>query len=355
MAFTKVLYYPWIDIHDEAWLKNAMLYWEEVRTIVPHSIDKPYEKRTAQEFYSEGLLKPLIVESRMVELSSIRSDVLNHLESREGQMSLRETVSPNPDIDRLIEIHLDKFSMEVRQKLVEMGFPIRRGEWFLLPPSFAGYYMTLLAVHLSENIGIGLIADNAIYGKLSDSAKLGAIGSSPFRSRFLVRKVNKQRLAECMLADLIVDVLQISPDTPVKKVIMFRKKHADEIGIFRAKVAELTRMTSSDQPIAAIRQSICDIYTNEVIPALNNLKKALNDKKITWSAGNIIRIAFFTLPSSSILLSLGISIPYAVLAGAGISLAISAIEYNREKATVLRQNPYSYLLTVEKTFGKIKR
>ena len=29
------LYYPFIDIQNEKWLKTALLYWDEIRTIVP--------------------------------------------------------------------------------------------------------------------------------------------------------------------------------------------------------------------------------------------------------------------------------------------------------------------------------
>lgn len=39
MAFTRALYYPTIDITNEQWLKTAILYWDEISTIVPSSID----------------------------------------------------------------------------------------------------------------------------------------------------------------------------------------------------------------------------------------------------------------------------------------------------------------------------
>jgi hypothetical protein len=35
MAFTKALYYPRIEVPNEGWLKTAILYWDEVKTIVP--------------------------------------------------------------------------------------------------------------------------------------------------------------------------------------------------------------------------------------------------------------------------------------------------------------------------------
>lgn len=31
-----ILYYPTIDIQDGAWLRNAILYWDEVSSIVPY-------------------------------------------------------------------------------------------------------------------------------------------------------------------------------------------------------------------------------------------------------------------------------------------------------------------------------
>ncbi len=52
MAFTRALYYPTIDITNETWLKTAILYWDEINTIVPSSISHPY-KQPATQFLSE--------------------------------------------------------------------------------------------------------------------------------------------------------------------------------------------------------------------------------------------------------------------------------------------------------------
>jgi hypothetical protein len=35
MAFTRALFYPTIDIQNEDWLKTAILFWDEISTIVP--------------------------------------------------------------------------------------------------------------------------------------------------------------------------------------------------------------------------------------------------------------------------------------------------------------------------------
>ena len=36
-----ILYYPTIDIQDGAWLRNAILYWDEVSSIVPYYFRDP--------------------------------------------------------------------------------------------------------------------------------------------------------------------------------------------------------------------------------------------------------------------------------------------------------------------------
>jgi hypothetical protein len=58
MAFSKALYYPTIDIEKENWLKSAILYWDEIQTIVPTSIKNPYQNELTQILYEKGVLRP---------------------------------------------------------------------------------------------------------------------------------------------------------------------------------------------------------------------------------------------------------------------------------------------------------
>ena len=109
MAFTRALYYPWIEIKNEGWLKNALLYWEQVQTIVPASIEQPYNTKTAREFFDEGLLTPYYVESSMREINELTDDVLKYLESPEGVEVLM-----SKEISEFHFIHPDKLPNEIR-------------------------------------------------------------------------------------------------------------------------------------------------------------------------------------------------------------------------------------------------
>jgi hypothetical protein len=80
----EALFYQWIDVRDETWLKTALLYWDSVRTIIPESIDAPYSTDTGRALQKAELLVPLRVHSGMDEIEELAEDVLTYLESAEG-------------------------------------------------------------------------------------------------------------------------------------------------------------------------------------------------------------------------------------------------------------------------------
>ena len=84
MPSSQALYYPWIDIRDEAWLKTSLLYWDTVRTIVPESIEAPYSSETGCALQEAGFLVPLRVHSSMEEIEELTGDALTYLTSSEG-------------------------------------------------------------------------------------------------------------------------------------------------------------------------------------------------------------------------------------------------------------------------------
>jgi hypothetical protein len=70
-----------------------------------------------------------------------------------------------------------------------------------------------------------------------------------------------------------------------------------------------------------------------------------------WVTKDLLKVSFFSTTSTSVPLALlGLNVPQALILGTGISLSVSAILYNRERAKILRENPYSYLLSAERTF-----
>ena len=109
MGFTKALYYPTIDILNEEWLKTAVLFWDEICTIVPESISNPYRENTTQYLYDEGLLTPISInpDSRIVE--EISADAVNYLNTNEGFQCLTRN-------NQHSVIHRDKLPRDIRDR-----------------------------------------------------------------------------------------------------------------------------------------------------------------------------------------------------------------------------------------------
>lgn len=368
MSFTTALYYPWIDIKDEGWLKSAILYWESIRTIVPESIKKPYSTRTAKELQDAGILVPLRVRSTMEEIDSLADDVEKYLTTPEAaeffladklDSQTRIHMEKMPDtFGRLAHIHPEKLSYEVRSIIENSPLSGKyEGEWYNVDAKFADYYMTLLATRLSDRIGAGLLADTSTSNKLAMSARLDATLSGTIAERrrheydlYRERKSLPSTFAQGMLADLILEKIKVDPSTPISKLIKFRSDNTAALGRFRAKLGSLTQAISSDLPIENLRQRVSDIYRNEVLPDTQLLKEGLNDLKIKWSTENYLKVAFLSTGPTSFMAAVGLAVPQALLVGAGISITASVILYNLDKKKSLRDNPFAYVLAAEKAF-----
>src|SRR4028119_2499701 len=184
MAFTRGLFYPWIDIKNDAWLKTAVLYWDNIQTIVPCDIQNPYQHVTTQELYNAGVIEPFLVAPDMRDVSELSEDVLKYFETSEGMAVLSgqggasvRYLHPGKlphEVHELVEIHSSKLPDYILNRFESMFRPRRRGDWLTVDERFAAFYMTLLATRLSERHGLGLLTDTRSVDQLAISAKLDA-------------------------------------------------------------------------------------------------------------------------------------------------------------------------------------
>jgi hypothetical protein len=349
-AFSEALYYPWIDIKDETWLKTAFLYWDSVQTIVPTSIHSPYSSRTARAFQDAGFLVPLRVHSDMEQVKNLTDDVATYLGTSEGAELLAPTVAdylfPFDRYKRrarkmsgeLTEtfVHHHKLSRESRKMVTAaMG----DGDWVSTNEKFAAFYMTLLAQRLAESAELALLTPMSAAEKLAIKTRLGTAPPA-------------QRMSQGLLAQLSIERVGVDADTTVDQLLKFRETHGDQLAMFRTKVAGLTSAVGEDLPAEALRQRLSDIYKNEVVPAVSGLKGALAGQRIKAVGEGLLKTAFFSAGSSALLTAVGgVGIGPALIVGAGVSLTVSVINYRTQRAESLRANPYSYLLSLKRELG----
>lgn len=356
MAFTKALFYPTIDIRNENWLKNAVLFWDEINTIVPTSIIDPYKQQTTQYLADEGILKAMIVNPDEQFIEELTADTLNYLNTNEGFQLLTQgqekssVIHPDKlprDVSRLFDIHPEKLPYEIQNQLRRS---MTRDGFFRVDSNFAFFYMTLLANKICERKSIALLTDNSLSSNFADLVRLDnqiAIKGREYGFDYSGRNERYIHLAQGLLTNLVIQGIKVTDASSLEDVVKFKKRHRDELGIFRTNIAKLTKDVGKNISFEALKQQVEDIYNEEFLPSYNNLKRSLDGGGIKWVADNFLKVSFFSAPPTSIPLALlGLTIPHALLAGAGVSIVSSLISYNVEKKEKLRSNPYSYLLAV---------
>lgn len=368
MPFSQAIYYPFIDISDEGWLKTSLLYWDSVRTIVPESIKSPYRSRTGRALQDTGFLSPLRVHSEMDEIEELVPEVLAHLSSPDGIALLAggaDGVTHDIHIQklpgrmgRLWDIHPEKLPYEIRGILERIGSPSRRGnQWLEVDEGFAMFYMTLLANQLAERVDAAVVTPSPAAERVAIAARLDAqLPLIPWHPHgppwwreyeaFGRRRRMPRRLAPGMLAQLTLQGVAISPNTSVDDLLKFREAHKDELARFRTEISNLAGAVNEDLPVEALRQRVSDIYSNQVDPAIAELKRALDGRRIRWVAEGLLKLA--SVSAGPALLAAGASVPIALLAGAGLSLVVLGTMYNVDKRDTLRKDPFAYLLSAQK-------
>lgn len=363
MSFSSALYYPSIDINDERWLKSAVLFWDEINTIVPDTMENPYNNDSTVLLNYEGILNPINVSSfsKYVELAS--KDALKYLNSSEGIHMLTDTRNrtDNPMMDRVL-IHAQKMNPDLRYVL-RSDFKIKKSEsgFYEIRKSFADYYMTLLANRVSEDKALALVSNNYINNQLVNSVRCDDYTDiNPYNkfkySRYMdeescMRPINSSTVNQGLLTNYVIDNLNISDLTPLKDIVDFRRCHKDELAYFRTTLSKLVEPITDVPSYEALQQRIKTIYNDEFLPAYNALKGSLRSSKIQWFFDNISKLCIFSVSTTALPMVLGLEAPQALLLGGGISVVSSVVAYNIQKQKSLRENPYTYLLNINKEFG----
>jgi hypothetical protein len=353
MAFTKALFYPTIDIPEENWLMSAILYWDEIQTIVPRSIDNPYQNKVTKKLHDLGYLKPFEVNPNHRLVEDLSETVMKYI--NEASNFLIDSKDQNT------HIHTDKLPREFRIHPEKLPYVIRHiiesnideDGWFRTNSEFGSFYMSLLANKICEDKSLALLTDNSIASNLTEQARLDSKIQVNERDYYRRNERTTLNLAQGLLTNLIIKGVKIAPNTKIETILKFKKDYKDELGLFRSNLLKLVKDLNKDNSLDAIQQQVKDIYTDEFLPSLHDLEKSLDGAKIKWFSDTLLKVALITTGATAFLPAmLGLTVPQALLAGAGISIFATKVLYNQDKAEKIRKNPYSYLLSVEKEFKK---
>lgn len=366
VAASSALYYPYIDVQNERWLRSAVLFWDELRTIVPESIREPYSSETAKALADSGVLIPVKVASDMQEIQELTDSVLDYLTDPAAAPLLigsehRTRLHPgklSPFLNDLVRVHPEKLPYMMNDYLRSS---LREDGFYSVPRSFADFYMTLLATKLAGRLGLGLVTESANADKLAVTVRQGR----PFgatdpefshrrRHGYFDAFGHPRRLPAqvypALLLDMTVQTIDIPQEASVGELLAFKESHKEELAVYRKEISRLASEVPADSSVEAARQALSDQYKNNVLPALRSLRKSLKAQGWEASLNGFLKASFFTAAPTSAAILAGMPSSIALLAGVGVSVTASAVMLASQRTKSKLDSPYSYLLSVEKRF-----
>lgn len=266
----------------------------------------------------------------MDEIENLTGELIQYLKTSEGQAVLQNRDTNYQDY----YIYTTKLPNFIK-KLLKTDKIDKSADIIKLNRTFTDFYMTLLATNISSNINAELLTDINLNDKLSTRVKLD------------YDPLNHPNLSEGTLVNMIFKNIEIDPETPVGTIISFKHDHPYEILKFRNKIVELSDAvfnSSADE----IYENTEYTYEQEFLPELNSLKEELRDNNILCASAGLMSVSSF---STQLMQSpKDIFDPVAILTLIGVSLIATKIFYNYRKKSILRKNPYSYILSLENRF-----
>lgn len=343
MSYTKALYYPTIDIKDEDWLKNAILFWDEISTIVPESVNLPYENRTSMVLKDEGILKPYIISANNPDIEKLEGKIKDFAANRDAlhYFNHKKTWGKNPYSDKRAGIYLHREKLPLRvQEMLEKKDLIDSEGWVHVSNNFANYYMTLLATAIAKRKHLCLLTGDSEDYDLSSSYDFSIEGINGFATESI-----KKSMGDMVMFRLVVGGFTVNPLTSIDDLLKYKRKRKDELALFRSELGNLTSSVNFQEveSVEELKSVLEAKYQNDVLPALNDVKKTLSDAKVSWMDYLGQYITSFCLSANSFS-DIGVG---RLILGAGATLLPCLVRTFMKRRSIKRRNPYSYLLSLK--------
>lgn len=356
-----ILYYPTIDVPPSSWLRQALLYWDEVSSIVP----KDYENNPLIKFSPE--VEFLISEKEFAPIhpEELVFNEINHHAYREFETEFLEIVGSD-DYKKFLaknyygaskgnveqrywsEIHSNKTSNTIYYTLEEkqLARPSSKQSWYEFETNTALLYMSLLAKHLA-----GIQKNPTIIGT----------GFSIYES--LNFKAPSKSEGELVTNLSLNNLLPVPIDNvPFEAILDFKRKRKANLVRFRKILLNYDKQLSSAESPENIRDIVAD-FKEELTLGIADLQNALKSSKITSSLRTIksllafskypIVVAAGTYAEQKLKLPTGsLSISTTAITGL-IEFGCNYIEKRSERGGIVQESAFSYVYDAQQA-GLIK-
>lgn len=390
------LYYPHIDIDDPQWLRSAVLYWDEIKTIAPSAVRKPYKNKDTRILWKEGFLEPLRCDlnsevldtlgRRVVSLMDrglLRNDfphrdpnagVLMHAEKFGHEIRStfdRAHIHPeklSPELRSiamqagLASMHRSKMSPYLRELMREleyvsmhpgrmspdMFYLVNRlarnsdhdGEWLLVDGQFASVYMSALAALLAKESDLAALTN--------EDRSMGVNLHTLLEDVKPSSGTNKAGA----LVSFMMETIKVDPDTKIENLLNFRRQRENQLAELSAQFDDLSAKMGNCETDKELADQARNVYKNKIRPKLEALKQELNDNSFQSVWEGVQRAVTVSVPAGGALAYFtGVTGATLLAAGAAIAVTDVSVKTHLARRKARRASPFTYLLDVERKFG----
>lgn len=391
---------------SEAWMKNALLFWDRIRLVSPlvtaerpydmtrhrflllsdprasvfefgegkddvdidHPVSRamvakgaevmhlkeipelPTDDSTVGRLLQMGIIEPLYLNANSADVNVVSQEMLSTLQTEEGvrYMDLAEVKKAalllRKDLRETIMDIAQFFPDEVPDKLfVPLDYQ-RQGNqsnywdtknWVELNREFLRRYYARLVTSISSRLRLPVLSGR-------DAEHLDV-------SYVLQDRIGTDTVYGAMF-NLSVNSVTLDPATDIDQLLLFKEKYKDELFKYRRALKNLTNGVNVEgHTVDSLLRELKVLHAEEVERGQRDLKRAMKGLGINTIQDGVLKVATLSTTAGTLASQLLSTLaPQSALVAAGLSIAASAVKYARDRASLLREQPYSYLLRIQR-------
>lgn len=340
-----ILYYPTINIQDGTWLRNAILYWDEVSSIVPY---ENYPDFSPELLYLQELGVYKAVYPRNLFFSEFAEDFCNSIVKRISAYELRTT--NNGTQNSRVRMHKNKIYTPALHELIH---------YRKLPPQLLDYFGDRRYIHdyntdgwmeIDSKIAQIYMRTLAEYS-IKCSGKDIVLGTDTFthsREIYSPSRNHANLQAQCCKINIGNCLPQPSMDVSFEDILEFKNRRKDELNAFRAKIRELEiNIYNADSP-ELIRHYETQ-FIEEWQQCSQDYYKALKDSKLAFFLSSLVSLVGIPFVGQQLSTYIGQDVTPLVQTGAQLlNIGIGYFDYKNRISPAKSDGGFSYIIKANK-------
>lgn len=332
-----LLYYPKINIEDNEWLRNAILYWDEVCSIVPRNCDylisPELQYLEQQDFYRA--------------LNPMDLFISDFRESFEDEVIKRLNYCINVKKDKAVNIHKDKIMMpdmntiinyhKMSNKLycfMEKNNLIQvhgNDVWLQMNSEVANLYMSILAKYLAK------IDHNDVV--------IGTDSTTNFMKAYNKAINNNGEICLINVMDRILPSPSLT--VPIEDLIKFKNTRRNELLHFREVIDEYESQLKKSEDTSELKHMMV-LFSNKLEREISDVEKLMKENRIEYRLSSLKSLIEIQVPNALFILGQAFGSPrwitgLSLATNGALAIGTNILKLRKKQDEVFSNCGFSYL------------